>query len=484
MKFFAAKLQLSSNIVLFSVVVMCLLLVTACGDSTPTPSAVTTTSATTATTTVAQTPSTVAATGSVAPLNSVPVPAVPNAQEAKKYAGTTITYVGNNGGLGLGTSTEAALTAQFTKDTGINVKIIPHPSASDDYYAYLQRIFQGQSDQIDVMILDVVWPGALAPYLVDLTSTLGSTTSNFVSEAVANDTVNGKLVAMPYYGDYGMLYYRTDLLQKYGFKQPPQTWDDLQIMASLIMNGEKATNPNITGFTWQGKAYEGLTCDALEWIASSGGGTIVDSTGKVTINNQAATKALERAKSWIGTISPTGVTTYQEDDSLQPFLAGNVVFTRNWPYAYALGEDPTKSKIVGKFAVAPLPHDPGQPSVGTLGGWQLGVSKFSKNQAASEEFVRYMSSPEVSKYLAIAGAYVPLVKSVLSDPDVVKAEPFLATTANVVRVTRPSTIAAGHYNEVSNYFFQGVSQILSGQSSTSSVLGNLQNQLQSVLTNK
>src|SRR5215208_2894326 len=93
---------------------------------------------------------------------------------------------------------------------------------------------------------------------------------------VANNTVGGKLVAMPYFSDFGMLYYRTDLLQKYNIAKPPETWDELQQQAMTIVNGERAANPNFAGYVFQGRSYEGLTCNALEWIASAGGGQIVD----------------------------------------------------------------------------------------------------------------------------------------------------------------------------------------------------------------
>jgi trehalose/maltose transport system substrate-binding protein len=271
------------------------------------------------------------------------------------------------------------------------------------------------------------------------------------------------------------------LLQKYGFTAPPQTWDELQTQAQKILDGEKASNPNLNGFTFQGKAYEGLTCDALEWIFSSGGGTIIDpASGKVTLNNDAAAKALTRAKGWIGTISPAGVTSYQEGDALDPFLQGNVVFMRNWPYAYAQGNDPSKSKIVGKFDIAPLPHDPGQKSGGTVGGWQIGVNKFSKNQDAAIEFTRYITSKEISVWRGVAGGYVPLHKDAANDPAVIKAQPYLAKLADVVRVTRPSTLTGTNYNDVSTAFFQGVGKILQGQDAKT-VLADVQKRIESAL---
>ena len=91
------------------------------------------------------------------------------------------------------------------------------------------------------------------------------------------------------------------------------------------------------GFVFQGKAYEGLTCNALEWVDSFGGGTIVETDGKITINNPKAAEALDWAATLIGTISPEGVLNYSEEEARGVFQSGNAVFMRNWPYAWALG---------------------------------------------------------------------------------------------------------------------------------------------------
>ncbi|HEX2910059.1 MAG TPA: ABC transporter substrate-binding protein [Chloroflexia bacterium] len=474
--------------------VLCLvmgLVLTACGSSTDTvaPAATTASATTAAATTAAATTSAAAgaatttaaagaATTAAAP-GAIPPPAVPNAAAAKKFSGQTITVSIDSAGPGA--QTDQQLVDQFTKDTGIVVKSNLHPDSASDYYASLTRLFQGKSNDIDVMTIDVIWPGAFAPNLLDLTPVLGDTANKLLLDtAVQNDTIGGKLVAMPFFGDFGILYYRTDLLKKYGFSAPPKTWDELEQQAKKIQDGEKASNPQFAGFVWQGKAYEGLTCDALEWIASSGGGTIIDQSGKVTLNNPNAVKALNRAKGWIGTISPTGVTSYQEEDARNVWGAGNAAFMRNWPYAYSLSADPTKSKVAGNFDVAPLPADSGSQPSGTLGGWQMAVNKYTKNPDASIEFVRYMTSNEVSKWRAVTGSYVPLNKEVLNDPDVIKTNPYLASTKEVVRVVRPSRTTGVDYNEVSTYFFQGVAKVLAGQDA-SSVLSDVQNKIQGVL---
>src|SRR3546814_12331643 len=87
-----------------------------------------------------------------------------------------------------------------------------------------------------------------------------------------------------------------------------RTWRDLTETTRAIVAAEQAAGDgDLQGFVWQGRAYEGLTCNALEWIASQGGGSIVDAAGEVTIANDEAAAELAMAASWVGNITPGGV---------------------------------------------------------------------------------------------------------------------------------------------------------------------------------
>jgi len=412
---------------------------------------------------------------SAAAAASYPAPKVPNAAKIKKeYGGQSITFIGDS--VGGGHTRDVALGKRFSTDTGIKVKIIPHPSASDASYSQLARTFASKGSSFDVAMIDVVWPGAFAPYLVDLKPKLGAQAKVHAQGIIKNDTVDGHLVAMPWFGDFGILYYRTDLLKKYGYSKPPTTWTQLFAMAKKIQDGEQKDNQDFYGFVFQGNSYEGLTCDSLEWIASSGGGNFIDN-GKVTINNPKAAAVLDLFRKNIGVSTPRGVTSYGEGEAEAAFTSGNAAFMRNWPYAYSIESNPSSSKVVGKFNVTVLPHGAGK-SVGTVGGWQLAVNKYSKHVDASIEFVRYMTSPAVEKFDAITNTNVPTIPSVASDKAVVKANPYLKPEiANVLRVARPSNSLKGKYNEGSKYIYQGISQILNG-ASASSVLPSVQSRLQ------
>jgi trehalose/maltose transport system substrate-binding protein len=401
-------------------------------------------------------------------------PSVPDAAAIKQqYEGQTISYTGDS--VGLGHRIDQALANQFEHDTGIKIDVQAKPQSATATYDNYQSQFQAQKQGVktgsDVYFLDIIYFGAFSDDLLDLKEKFG---------------VSNRLVAVSWFQDVGLLYYRTDLLKKYGYSRPPETWDELEQMAKRIQDGERdGKNNNFWGWVIQGAPYEGLTVNTTELLVSQGGGSIL-TDGRVTINNANAIRALNRARGWIGTISSPEVLSYKEEEARNAFESGNAAFMRNWPYAYTLLNDQANSAVAGKFDVAPLPHDPGQPRVGTLGGQQLGVSKYlgandPKRQGAAIEFVYYLTSPEVQKWRAQVGSYVPASKEIQEDWQVRQKLPFLEQLGHIQPIERPSTAAGAHYNEVSTRIFQCVSQILRGADAAQIVPG-MEQDIQHVLS--
>jgi trehalose/maltose transport system substrate-binding protein len=381
------------------------------------------------------------------------------------------------GGPGFQTDkVKAAVDRWNQENPGIQVEFVYGPASATDRYGLYLQTFQAQSTDIDVLEIDVIWPGDLAEHLVDLNQYgAADLTGDYFPAIVENNTVNGALVGIPWYTDGGLLYYRTDLLEKYGFDAPPATWDELEEMATAIQEGERAEgNQDFWGFVWQGRAYEGLTCDALEWIYSSGGGTIVSPDGMITIDNPAAAAALDRAFGWIGQISPPGVTGFQEEESRAVWQGGNAAFMRNWPYAYNLGQA-DDSAIKGLFDVAALPGAEAGQSAATLGGWQLAVSKYSEHPEEAAQFVLWMTAQEQQKYFALEASFLPTMPALYEDADIAAVVPFMPNLLPVFTnaVARPSTITAPNYNEASTIFFSNVADVLTGEQSGEDAVINI-----------
>lgn len=377
-------------------------------------------------------------------------------------------------------------TEDWAKKTGNTVKLFTPPQSTTDILALFRQMFAAKSSDLDVINVDVVWPGMIKDHLLDLKPYSKGVEKEHFPSIVANNTADGRLIAMPWFTDAGLLYYRKDLLEKHGEKAPT-TWEELAATAKKIQDAErKAGNADMQGFVFQAKAYEGLTCDAVEWLWSYGGGNVVDDKGNITVNNPKAAKALNTAASWIGTIAPTGVLNYGEEDARGVFQSGNAVFMRNWPYAWSLGNG-KDSKIAGKIGVAALPKGgkDGKNSA-TLGGWQLAVSKYSKEQKVAAELVMYMTSPEIQKLRAIEGSYNPTIPELYKDKDVLAATPFFGTLYDVFTsaVPRPSTPTGLKYNEVSAAFWNATHDVLSGKEQADASLKKLEGKLNQIKRGK
>jgi trehalose/maltose transport system substrate-binding protein len=380
---------------------------------------------------------------------------------------------------------EEAAIRIFNETTGANAEFIPGEESATDRLAIYNQQLGAQSPDNDVYQIDVIWPGIMAQHAVDLLPTLADLAALQFPAIVENNTVNGALVGMPWFTDAGLLYYRSDLLEEYGFENPPETWTELEEMAESIQDGESADNPSFRGFVWQGNAYEGLTCDALEWQYSNGGGRIIEPDGTVTVNNPLAIASFERARGWVGTISPEDVTTYNEPSSLNAFAPGNAAFMRNWPYAYAVTQAPD-SPLIGKVGVTQLPMGDGEGAThaATLGGWQLMVSKYSPNQEAAIEFVKYMCSPELQKSFTVERSHSPTVSSVYDDSEVIETQEFLARLKPVFEggaVARPSTVTGDLYNSASIAYHTRVNQILTGQADAATATAEIEAELLDIM---
>jgi trehalose/maltose transport system substrate-binding protein len=370
----------------------------------------------------------------------------------------------------------------WARRTGHTVKLVSTPPSAGEQLALYQQLLAAGADDIDVFQIDVVWPGILARHFIDLAPAAGDKTAEHFPTIIENDTVEGRLVAMPWFADAGLLYYRRDLLDKYG-RPVPETWEDLTETARLVQQGERAEgNRNFWGYVWQGRAYEGLTTNVLEWVSSYGGGRFIDEAGEVTIDDPAAVRALELAASWVGTISPEGVLNYAEEEARGVFQSGQALFMRNWPYAWALAES-ADSPVRGKTGIALLPRGGADGThSAALGGQQLGVSRYSANPEVAADLVMHLTSAAEQKRRAIEGSFNPTIPALYDDPEIASAVPVIAELKDILdhAVPRPSAVTGVDYNRVSATIFDAAHRVLSGRADAAAALASVERDLRRI----
>ncbi|MGZ3627213.1 MAG: ABC transporter substrate-binding protein [Ktedonobacteraceae bacterium] len=371
----------------------------------------------------------------------------------------------------------AGLVSTFNaQNNGVHVTYNSNaPADTGQLLTILTTMLRARSSAYDVFPMDIIWPAEFGVngWTVPLDDKWPkSDQANYLPGPLAGCTYNGKLWAAPYRTDAGLIYYRTDIVST-----PPTTWEQMTSMA-------KAGSPSKAkvGYVWQGAQYEGLVCDFTEVLYGYGGSVLDPSDPKkVTVNSPEGVAALTLMTSWVGGISPSAVTTYKEEDSRSSWQNGDSVFMRNWPYAYALGNDPTSSKIAGKFEVHNMLYG-GTNTTGhsSLGGWQYGINAFSKSPDAGWKFVQYMLAEPAQKTFAVKLSLTSTLKSIYSDADVLKANPFFAKLEPVFETAQPRPVTP-FYPDVSNAIQLRIHNALTGQATPAAALTSLESDLQAIV---
>lgn len=322
------------------------------------------------------------------------------------------------------------------------VTLVELPDSADETRAQMISELRSGSDRFDVLNIDVAWTSefAAAGWISPLHRDRFPLKS-FLRPVVDTATFDGRLYAVPYVTNAGLLYYRKDILEREGEK-PPRTWADLSRQARTI-----APEHGLDGYAGQFLPYEGLTVNVAEAVHSAGGSILRDDGDRVTVDSAAARKALAFLaegvrEGWI----PREALQYKEEESRQAFTGGRLLFLRNWPYVYT-DASAENSQVAGKFGVVPLPGPQG-PGTSVLGGSNLAVSSHSRHPASAADLISYLTSERVQRQVLTEGSLPPVRAALYEDPELIKAHPYLPTLRESVlsAVPRPKS---PRYDQVS-----------------------------------
>jgi trehalose/maltose transport system substrate-binding protein len=344
---------------------------------------------------------------------------------------------------------------------------------------FTEYFMQAMPAHSGVLVIDSVWLPSVADRLADLTEEFATHAESLLPEVVDACRVDGRLLALPTDVNLGVLYYRNDLLRKYGYSAPPATWEELERMAAVIQEGERAAGRrDFWGFIWPGHKPESLTCTALEWQHSEGGGCIIERNGRISIANEHAAAALARAARWVGTISPPAFADMSEWETQRAWVNGSAAFMRFWAVSSA-DRDPGTPNSSVKITILPRGS---ACHAATYGGWPLAVHSSFEQRNEAIDLVRKVSSPEVQRLLANQiNLRLPVSAALYHDPALLQVHPFLNDVYKLITsgglAVRPYHVAGKLYAQVSALYAETVAAILHSREEALPALTNLERSL-------
>jgi multiple sugar transport system substrate-binding protein len=354
-------------------------------------------------------------------------------------------------------------------NAGVSLEVIRGPLDTDTISDLASGSLLLGEAPFDLLLVDVSW---LARYVA--AGWFEPLDRWFGPEALAamepgarlGNSLDGHLWRMPLTGDTGLLYWRTDLMER----PPRDTAELVTISRDLQRRGRVRW-----GYLWQGRQYEGLSCVMVEVLHGFGARWWNGSNARTELDGPEAVAAAQWLDGLVRDgVSPPAVASYAENDALQSFAAGEAAFLRNWPYAWReieKGGGPVK----GKLGVTPMVGAPGEQGGGTLGTWGLSLIKGSPHPQEAVAAIRWLTGPVVQRQLAIEQGYAPTWTRLYDDPDLQRRAPLLTVQRQALRhpQLRPPTPA---YAQLSDLLARQVNAMLTGQAGPGPTMAAAQRQ--------
>ena len=352
---------------------------------------------------------------------------------------------------------------------GVRVQAEALTWSSDEQHQFYVINLEGGSPPFDVMMLDVIWVPefARAGWILDLTGRVPSAERDgHFASAIEPATQDGRLWALPWFMNVGLLYYRKDLLAKYGLA-PPETYDELVRQVRVVQAGER--DPRLDGYLWQGKQYEGGMVNVLEALWANGT-RVIDEAGRPFPEPERAREALAALRGLIESgVSPPWVTAADEELTRRPFGDGRAVFLRGWPYALDLFERPD-SRVRGRVGVAPMPRlAHGPVGAASTGGAHLAVSAHTRHPELATELVRFLTGAAAQRAMTEGAALRPSRPALYHDPQLIARDPTLPALLPLIERGHPRPITP-YYLMLSTTLQPEFSAVLVGRKSPARAL--------------
>lgn len=410
--------------------------------------------------------------GAVLALTAVSVTGCGGGKTARTESGpVTINYYGRPDD----DKVESTIVKSFEeKNPDIKINYVELPDSSNDRLKTINTVLQAGDASIDVFAGDVVWPSifASAGWVIPLDEYLEpGELDTYLGGPLSAFQIQGKTYGLPFMADCGALYYRKDLLEKYQ-KPVPATWEEIEETGKEIV--EKEQNPELKGFVSYWKQAETLTSSMLE-IYWSKGGDVVDAQGKSILDEKLLAETLAQMLGMMESgLTADGIETFGTKEARDVVMAGNAVFSRDWLSGYAPYNNKETSKVAGMMEIAALPGN------GSLGGWGVMVSTYSKNKEAAVRFAKFRSNYDSQMTASQMVDITPTLKAAYEDSKTAEEKPQLANFIPVLETSRPRP-QSPFYAEISGEMQLEIHSVITGMTTPEEGAANIIKKVSGIL---
>jgi sorbitol/mannitol transport system substrate-binding protein len=250
---------------------------------------------------------------------------------------------------------------------------------------------------------------------------------------------DGKLVALPFYGESSFLMYRKDLFEQKGLKMPDQpTYDDIAKFAAALIDKDHG----FYGLALRGQPGWGENMATVDTMANSFGASWFDMQWHPTLDTAAWKNALSTYVDLVKKYGPPGVTANGFNENLTLFSSGKAAMWIDATVAGGILENPKQSQVVGKVGYAPAPIAVTRNGSHWLWSWAFAIPSKAKNAEGAKKFAAWATSKQYIQLVAddLGWASVPpgTRKSTYENPEYQKKAPFAEATLKAMQTADPT----------------------------------------------
>ncbi|MBD0370137.1 MAG: ABC transporter substrate-binding protein [Pyrinomonadaceae bacterium] len=377
----------------------------------------------------------------------------------------------------------------YEAQTGVHINIVefPYSNLFDKELVDLSA----RTGAYDLIMLDDPWFPRFAgeEYLADLMplykkKNLAGPDDDFVQTSLAlcrHPYSTGTLYALPYLGNSQLFFYRKDIFEKHGLKEP-QSWEDVLQSARVISEREMTGAPGggrLYGYVMRAAQGNAAVADFMP-IFWAFGAEMFDAEGRATVNSAEGINAL-RFMLELGKSAPPGYSSFNADEVSAHLLQGTAAMSINWPAWIAAFSDPNKSKVIGKMAFTTMPGA-AKPGQAEIGNWLIAIPRDARNAEAAFDFLVWVTSAEQLKRSALRGN-PPTRRSVFNDPELVAKFPTYPVQLRSLETSRPRP-RTPRWNEIENAFGIFLSKANSGELSPEDAMNQANAEIMKIVERK